>query len=135
MPAQVLYCSVDTMDYQTIKWFHAGFALLSLFGFVLRGVLMMRGAALLRSPLVRRLPHVNDSLLFVFGLWLLWSGPWSLATARWLQLKLVLLLLYIGLGFVALHRGRFTRGQRVIAWLAAVVTFLLMLWLARYKTF
>jgi len=121
--------------YPTVKVFHASFAVLSLSGFVLRGSLMMSGSHWLSHPLVRRLPHVNDTLLFLFGLLLLWSGPWSLATAGWLQLKLVCLLLYIGLGFVALHRGRFSRGQRLVAWLLGVAVFLFMLWLAIYKPF
>lgn len=121
--------------YPTVKVFHVSFAVLSLSGFILRGMMMWSGSRWLSHPLVRRLPHVNDSLLFLLGLVLLWSGPWSLASAGWLQLKLLCLLFYIGLGFIALHRGRFSRGQRTTAWLAAVAVFLLMLWLAIFKPF
>jgi uncharacterized membrane protein SirB2 len=121
--------------YLTLKLLHVGFALLSLGGFLLRGVLMLRGSALLAHPLTRRLPHINDTLLFGFGLLLLWQGPWSLAGAGWLQLKLLLLLVYIALGFVALHRGRFRRGTRLAALVAALAVFLCMLWLAHFKPF
>lgn len=119
--------------YPLLKQLHILFAVLSLSGFVLRGVMMWRGSALLRHPLTRTLPHVNDTLLLLFGLLLLWFGPWTLAGAGWLQLKLLLLLVYIGLGFVALHRGRFSREQRLSAWIAAVLVFAVMLWLARFK--
>lgn len=119
--------------YAEIRLLHIVFALLSLSGFILRGVLMLRGSSLLGHPLTRRIPHVNDTLLFVFGLVLLWTGPWSLAAAGWLQLKLALLLVYIGLGFIALHRGRFSKPQRLMAWSSALVIFSAMLWLAHYK--
>ena len=121
--------------YPLLKHLHMLFALLSLAGFVLRGAMMWRDSPLLRHPLTRTLPHVNDTLLLLFGLMLLWFGPWVLASAGWLQLKLLLLLVYIGLGFIALHRGRFSRVQRISAWLAAVLVFAVMLWLARFKAF
>lgn len=121
--------------YPLLKHLHMLFALLSLAGFILRGAMMWRGSPLLRHPLTRILPHVNDTLLLLFGLLLLWFGPWVLASAGWLQLKLLLLLVYIGLGFIALHRGRFSRVQRISAWLAAVLVFAVMLWLARFKAF
>lgn len=119
--------------YPTIKYIHVALALLSLSGFLFRGVLMLRDSTGLFHPLVRRLPHINDTLLLSLGVVLLWRGPWSLTSAGWLQYKLILLLLYIGLGFIALHRGHFTKGQRLVAWLGAVAVFLCMLWLAHYK--
>lgn len=119
--------------YLTAKYFHVMLAVLSLSGFLFRGVLMLRASTTLSHPLVRRLPHINDSLLLLLGLLLLWRGPWTLAGAGWLQLKLTLLLFYIGLGFVALHRGRFSRRVRAVAWMSAVAIFLCMLWLAHFK--
>ncbi|MGM0594909.1 MAG: SirB2 family protein [Pseudomonadota bacterium] len=122
------------MDYySSVKWAHICFALLSLGGFLLRGGLMLRQSSWLGHPLVRNLPHLNDTLLLLAGVWLLWQGPWVLASSGWLQLKLGLLLLYIGLGFIALRRGRFTRPQRAVAWVAAVWVYLGMLWLAHSK--
>lgn len=120
-------------SYLLIKQWHVVFALMSLSGFVLRGVLMLRVPQLLQSVWVRRVPHVIDSGLFLLGLSLLWLGPWSLGNAPWLQLKLVLLLLYIGLGFVALHRGRFARRTRLLAWSAALAVFAAMLAVAHSK--
>lgn len=116
-----------------IKQWHMALALLSFSGFVLRGALMLRAPQLLRDPWVRRLPHVIDIGLFSLGLTLLWFGPWSLWRSPWLQLKLLALLLYIGLGFVALHRGRFSRRTRLLAWLTALAVFVLMVSLAHAK--
>lgn len=119
--------------YLLIKQWHITFALLSLAGFVLRGGLMWRAPHLLQGLWVRRLPHVIDSGLFILGLLLLWLGPWSLVNAPWLQVKLLALLLYIGLGFIALHRGRFERRTRLLAWLSALAVFAWMLVLAHTK--
>ena len=119
--------------YPLIKQWHIAFALLSLSGFVLRGILMLRAPQLLQGAWIRRLPHVVDSGLFLLGITLLWLGPWSLSNSPWLQMKLSALLLYIGLGFIALHRGRFSRRMRLIAWLTALAVFVWMLILARTK--
>jgi len=116
-----------------LKHWHIAFALMSLSGFFLRGVLMLRCSPLLQHRLVRRLPHVIDSILFLLGLTLLWLGPWSLSSAPWLQAKLTALLLYIGLGFVALHHGPFPRRVQVLAWCAALAVFGYMLAVAFSK--
>lgn len=116
-----------------VKHWHIAFALMSLSGFFLRGVLMLRRSPWLQHTLVRRLPHVIDSLLFLLGLTLLWLGPWTLAQAPWLQAKLTALLVYIGLGFVALHQGPFPRRIQVLAWCAALGVFLYMLAVAFSK--
>lgn len=119
--------------YLLIKQWHFAFALFSLSGFALRGILMLRAPQLLQGTWIRRLPHVIDSGLFLLGLTLLWLGPWSLSNSPWLQMKLVALLLYISLGFIALHRGRFSRRTRLLAWLTALGVFFWMLTLARTK--
>lgn len=119
--------------YLLIKQWHFAFALFSLSGFALRGILMLRAPQLLQVAWIRRLPHVIDSGLFLLGLTLLWLGPWSLSNSPWLQMKLVALLLYISLGFIALHRGRFSRRTSLLAWLTALGVFFWMLTLARTK--
>lgn len=116
-----------------LKQWHIAFALLSLSGFVFRGVLMLRAPQMLQRPWLKRLPHVIDSGLFALGITLLWLGPWSLWSSLWLQVKLSALLLYIGLGFVALHRGRFSRHTRLGAWFAAIAVFVYMLAVAHWK--
>jgi len=116
-----------------IKQWHIAFALMSLSGFFLRGVLMWRQSPWMQHVLIRRLPHVVDSMLFLLGLILLWLGPWTLSQASWLQAKLSALLVYIGLGFIALHRGQFSPRTRIIAWFAALLVFAYILTVAITK--
>lgn len=94
---------------------------------------MLRQSVWLQSGIVRRAPHIVDSLLFLLGIILLWFGPWSLASATWLQAKLTALAVYIGLGFIALRRGNFSRRTRFIAWLLALLVFGYMLTVAHTK--
>jgi uncharacterized membrane protein SirB2 len=116
-----------------VKQWHIVFALLSLSGFFLRGIMVLRGSPWLQHGFVRRAPHVIDTLLFLLGITLLWLGPWTLADASWLQAKLIALSLYIGLGFLALHRGRFSLRTRLVAWVLALVVFAYMLAVAHSK--
>ena len=53
------------MPYEAIKHLHMTFARLSIIGFVLRGVWMMRDSPMLGRRLVRILPHIIDTLLLV----------------------------------------------------------------------
>ncbi|MCX2981776.1 regulator SirB [Halieaceae bacterium IMCC14734] len=97
-------------------------AWISICGFILRGVWMLRGSPLLRLALTRRLAMSIDSLLLLSALGLATiSGQWPLQQA-WLSAKLAALLLYIGLGMVALHWGR-NRVERGAALGAAILTF------------
>lgn len=85
---------------------HVGCALLSVAGFALRCYWMLTGNPLLATATARRLPHVVDTVLLgsavgMLVTWRLW--PWEM---DWLLAKLVALLLYIGLGMVALRCGR-----------------------------
>ena len=114
------------------KQLHLLFVLLSLAGFVLRGLLLLLESSLLYRRWMRTWPHIIDTLLLIFGLLLLYYGPWSM-NHLWLQIKMVLLLVYIGLGVVALRPGRIGRITRVNAWWLGVVVFLYMMALAHFK--
>lgn len=119
-------------SYPILKHLHLLFVVLSLTGFIVRGLLMMLESHWLNRRWMRTVPHFNDTLLLVFGLLLLHYGPWTLQHP-WLQLKLGLLLVYIGLGFVALRRGRVGRAARINAWWLGVMVYLYMMSLAYYK--
>ena len=119
-------------SYALFKHAHMLFVLISLAGFVLRGLLLMLESNLVHRRWMRIWPHIVDTLLLVFGLLLLFNGPWSLQY-DWLQLKIGLLVVYILLGFVALGRGRFGRVARVNAWWLGVVVFIYMMALAHFK--
>lgn len=89
--------------------------------FSLRGVWMMLDSELLNRRWVRVLPHVNDTVLLAAGVWLALELRLSPATP-WLAAKLIALVVYIGLGTIALRPGR-TKRLRVGAWIAALLVF------------
>lgn len=54
--------------------------------------------------LLRILPHINDTLLLLTGFAIAGIGHWSPIASKWLGVKLILILFYIGLGFVCLKK-------------------------------
>lgn len=109
------------LDYAAIKLVHVGAAALSIAGFTLRGAWMLRSPQQLRETWVRIVPHVIDTVLLASALWLAWQLG-AEGTRGWLLAKLIALLVYIGLGTIALKRGR-TQGVRVAAFAGALATF------------
>ena len=108
--------------YALLRATHVTSAALSIAGFVLRGVWMLAGSPLLRSRAARILPHVVDTVLLASAIGLLFVLDQAPFVHHWLTAKVVLLVLYIGLGTVALKRGR-TRAIRTAALLGAVAVF------------
>lgn len=109
-------------DHCTLKLVHQACALLSISGFVLRGGLMMADSALLQRRWMRTWPHAIDTLLLASGLWMAIELHLHPGNSPWLSAKLVALLVYIGLGFVALRLGR-TRRIRITALTGAIACF------------
>jgi len=94
--------------YLLIRNIHISCAVATVSLFVLRGLLQMRGMDWrARWPVLRWVPHVNDSLLLGAGLTLmLMSGQYPDAAHPWLTGKLVLLLIYVAAGREALSQNR-----------------------------
>ena len=118
------------MDYSDLRTLHIACVHLSLAGFVLRGLLMLRESPLFDHRVTRTLPHINDTVLLAAAIGLATlSGqyPWQ---QSWLAMKVLCLLAYIGLGFVAFKQNR-SRPLRLGAWLLAIVIFLWMISIAR----
>lgn len=101
---------------------HVTAAVLSISMFVVRGLGMLRNAAWLRFRSVRIVPHVNDTVLLLSALWLAWLTHQYPFQQGWLTAKVIALVLYIGLGMVAMRWGA-TKPIRLFAWLGAVATF------------
>lgn len=121
------------MDYTVIKYVHVICAALSYAGFVARGVLMIRAAPLLRARWLRIAPHVVDTLLLASAIALAVMSHQYPFVQPWLTAKVLALVLYIGLGMMALTRGRTKRG-RVVAWIAAQLVFLYIVAVAVTRT-
>ena len=89
--------------------------------FVLRGLLQLWGVDWrARWPVLRWLPHVNDSVLLGAGLTLmLMSQQYPDADHPWLTGKLILLVAYIAAGGQALRKNR--SPIRSMAWFFAAI--------------
>jgi uncharacterized membrane protein SirB2 len=119
---RTLHWRGSPIDYLTIKFIHVTCVATSFSLFFLRGIWMLRRSALLQQRWVRVLPHVVDSVLLASAVAMaVWSRQYPLGD-DWLTAKVAGLILYIGLGTVAIRRGR-TRRVRIAAWLAALAVF------------
>ena len=111
------------MDYLFVKSIHYSAVALSFSGFFARGLGSLLGARWVRGRAARSVPHVVDTVLLTSAIALAWMAGINPLHAPWLMAKIIGLLVYIGLGMVALRPG-FAPKLRLAAWLAALVTFL-----------
>ena len=110
------------MSFQLLKNLHMTFVAGSYVLFFLRGIWSLRGSSIMRRRWVKIVPHTVDTLLLASALALAYSiGQYPFVEA-WLTAKVAGLLLYVGLGFVALNE-RVGRPLRMAAWLAAQAVF------------
>lgn len=119
--------------YQLIKHLHLTFVTLSIVLFCTRASWSVVGSARLQQRWVKVAPHVIDSLLLLFGIWLMIILQLKPQDNPWLVAKWVGLVLYIGLGTVAIKRGRSGLIRFGFA-LAAVVVFAYIVGCAIDKT-
>lgn len=110
------------MNYLAVKHLHVTFVALSGALFVLRGIWMMAGSPALQKRWVKILPHVVDTVLLASAIALaVWSAQYP-GQQPWLTAKVLGLVAYIGLGTVALKRGKTLR-TRILAFIAALLCF------------
>lgn len=99
---------------------HISCVILTITGFVVRGIWMMTGSPLLKARWVRIAPHVVDTLLLAAGTALAVQIRQYPFVNGWLTAKTLGLIVYIGLGTIALKHGK-TRRVRVTAWFGALL--------------
>jgi uncharacterized membrane protein SirB2 len=110
-----------TEYYLALRNVHIACAILTITLFALRGGLMLADSRCQQNVVLRYLPHAVDTVLLMTALMLttvIHQYPFAVG---WLTTKVVLLVIYIGLGSVALKRGR-TKTVRVAAFVAALAT-------------
>lgn len=105
-----------------LKTLHMTLAALTFASFTLRGIGMLRDAPWRRQRWVRVMPHIVDTLLFATGIALMIAIRQYPGEVPWITAKLTAVLVYIGLGMIALRFGP-DRRVRAAAWLAALVVF------------
>lgn len=90
------------IDYPVLKLLHAALALVSVLWFAARGLAVLVADFRPSARLWRAGPHLVDTLLLVSGIWLALLAGWMPFVHPWLGTKLGLLVVYIGLAWVAL---------------------------------
>ena len=120
------------MDYYTFKLLHVLAVALSYALFFVRGVWMLRESPQLGTRWVKIVPHVVDTVLLAAGVVLVYMLRQYPFGSGWLTAKVIGLVVYIGLGMVALKHGRSKR-VRLRAWIAAQAVFLYIVSVALTK--
>ncbi len=85
-----------------LKAIHVGSVILSGAGFFGRGILMLAGSPVLTRWWVKILPHIVDTVLLISAVFLALRIEQYPLTHGWLTAKVAGLVVYIGLGLVAL---------------------------------
>lgn len=108
------------MNYLVIKHLHMTAAGLSIAFFIIRAYWSITENGLLQKKVVKILPHVIDTVLLIAAIWLsILLGP--AAAQPWVLTKIVLLIAYIGVGTVAIKRGRTPRTRAIAAVIAVLI--------------
>ncbi|MBS0484576.1 MAG: SirB2 family protein [Proteobacteria bacterium] len=121
------------MSYALLKMIHVSSVILSYSLFFLRGIWLMRDSASLRQRWVKVLPHVIDTVLLTSAVLLAITIQQNPLQNAWLTAKVGGLLLYIGLGMVAMRFGK-TRQVKIAAWIAAQCVFVYIVLVAITKS-
>lgn len=120
------------MSYALLKMIHVSSVILSYSLFFLRGIWLMRDSANLRQRWVKVLPHVIDTVLLTSAILLAITIQQNPLQNSWLTAKVAGLLVYIGLGMVAIRFGK-SRQAKITAWVAAQCVFIYIVLVAITK--
>ena len=116
--------------YPELRLVHIAAVLLSGALFAARGIGVQCRARWAMAPHVRYLSYTIDTVLLASALSLLAILPPAVFANHWLTVKVVILVIYIGLGTFALKRGR-TRRQKLAFLGAALLAYTTMVVIAR----
>lgn len=109
------------MDYASVKYLHMSCAAVSISLFTLRGVLQLQSQPWRHWAMLRRLPHIVDTVLLVSAIWLAWILGQAPFVNGWLTAKVLALLAYILLGMRALGKNT-PASQRPAYFVAALLS-------------
>ena len=104
------------------KYVHISSVVLSLIFFITRGIWMMQDSGLLKNKWVRILAASIDTILLASAIILAINIRQYPFVDNWLTAKVLALIIYIGIGMVALTYGR-TKNIRITAWFGALLCF------------
>lgn len=108
--------------YLLVKVIHVSTAIISILGFFVRGVWMMRSSPMLNVRWVKIAPHINDTLLLISAIVLVIITSQYPGPVAWINVKIIGVIIYIILGTIALKYGK-TKRVRIIAWCLALLIY------------
>lgn len=120
------------MSYTLLKLVHVSSITLSYLLFLMRGIWMIRASAQLQQRWIKIMPHVIDTVLLISAIMLAVLIQQNPLVDSWLTAKVAGLLLYIGLGMIALRFGK-TRTIKISAWIMAQIVFFYIVLVALTK--
>ena len=103
-----------------IRNFHVALAYITVVGFVARVAMTLMKSPLRDARWLRIAPHVIDTLLLVFGIWLAVALTISPLEHAWLMAKIVGLIVYIAFGVMAMRAG--SRRMKLFGFVGALVS-------------
>ncbi len=92
-----------------LKHLHLFFVAVLGVSFVCRFMLAEFFPHLLKIKWLKITPHVLDTLLLLSGIALVIQGHWLTGSYGWIIAKLLVLLVFIGLGVLAMHKDGWVR--------------------------
>lgn len=120
------------MSYTLLKLIHVFSVMLSYLLFLTRGIWMIHASTHLQQRWVKIMPHVIDTVLLTSAITLAVLIQQNPLADSWLAAKVAGLLLYIGLGMIALRFGK-TRTIKISAWIMAQIVFFYIVLVALTK--
>ncbi|MCD1125752.1 SirB2 family protein [Jinshanibacter sp. LJY008] len=121
--------------YIWVKHLHVLTAVISIVLFILRFYWKWRGSAIMQQRWIKITPHLNDTILFGTGVMLIFIThfyPFSVQ-GTWLTEKLIALVIYIVLGYIALGKRNRSQMVKSVAFMAAILCLYLIVTLATSK--
>jgi uncharacterized membrane protein SirB2 len=100
--------------------------MLSICFFCVRFYWSIANNPLLQYKWVKVIPHIIDTLLLSFGVYLLFTLQLWLNQQPWLVAKILALIIYICLGTFAIKRGR-TQNVKLVTGFLAIIVYLYMI--------
>jgi len=117
--------------YEILKYAHLTALAVSFVLFFTRGILMMRQSSTANHRGFLIAPHIFNFLLILTGVSLAFTLQITPMTQPWLMAKMVVLIVYIGLGVMTYKHPNLQ--VRKILWLLALIAFAFMASIAKTK--
>lgn len=116
--------------YAEIKWIHVAAVLMSGGLFLLRGLVMLAGGEWAKAAPVRYLTYTVDTILLTAALMLMTIVHQYPFVHAWLTVKVLLLVVYIVVGWFALRPER-KQLSRLLLWLSGLAIYAFIITVAR----